>query len=292
MKLLELVIKYKYALIALVLVTVIASASALYNSLSDEYRGDGFAEFPSEGADIGFQGTDDGDRPPSESESGESGSEGSAPETDSTGDEDEDAESGGTEDGGEDAENGGTEDGGEDAENGGAVGGGTSPETGTDGDQDHSGADKDDPGAESRFPTVYTHGFTATDKDGNTVKLSDFVGKTVVLNFWTTWCPYCLKEMPEFDKASKELPDVTFLMLNATKTNGESLAKAKSYIEQNGFEFPVLYDTNGEATAALGVSSYPTTFFIDAKGVIRLYTSGAINYHTILSALERLEEFE
>lgn len=280
MKLLELVIKYKYALIALVLVTVIASASALYNSLSDEYRGDGFAEFPSEGADIGFQGTDEGDRPPSESESDESGSEGSAPETDSTGDE------------GEDAESGGTEDGGEDAENGGAAGDGASPETGTDGDQDHSDADKDAPDTESRFPTVYTHGFTATDKDGNTVKLSDFVGKTVVLNFWTTWCPYCLKEMPEFEKASKELPDVTFLMLNATKTNGESLAKAKSYIEQNGFEFPVLYDTNGEATTALSVSSYPTTFFIDAKGVIRLYASGAINYHTILSALERLEEFE
>jgi peroxiredoxin len=206
---------------------------------------------------------------------------GSAPEND------------GTEDGNEDGtpsveDESGTESDGSDES--GTDGNGTSPETGD--DHDHGADDGHDHNNEGNFPTVRTYDFEAIDKDGNTVKLSDFVGKPIVLNFWATWCPYCVVEMPAFDKASKELSDVTFLMLNATSSEGESLAKAKSFIQQNGYEFPVLYDTGGEATRAFGISSYPMTFFIDSDGVIRLYAAGRISYDTIISALERLKDFE
>lgn len=284
MKLFEIVKKYKYALIALALVAVIAGASVLYNSLSDDYRGDGFAELPSTGADngsadSGSQGT--GGKPSGESNPDTDSGDGSAPEND------------GTEDGNEDGtpsveDESGTESDGSDES--GAEVNGTSPETGD--DHDHGADDGHDHNNEGNFPTVRTYDFEAIDKDGNTVKLSDFVGKPIVLNFWATWCPYCVVEMPAFDKASKELSDVTFLMLNATASEGESLAKAKSFIQQNGYEFPVLYDTRGEATRAFGVSSYPMTFFIDSDGVIRLYAAGRISYDTIISALERLKDFE
>jgi peroxiredoxin len=289
MKLFEIVKKYKYALIALALVAVIAGASVLYNSLSDDYRGDGFAELPSTGADngsadSGSHGT--GGKPSGESNPDTDSGDGSAPEND------------GTEDGNEDGtpsveDESGTESDGSDgsgADGNGADGNGTSPETGD--DHDHGADDGPDHNNEGNFPTVRTYDFEAIDKDGNTVKLSDFVGKPIVLNFWATWCPYCVVEMPAFDKASKELSDVTFLMLNATSSEGESLAKAKSFIQQNGYEFPVLYDTRGEATRAFGISSYPMTFFIDSDGVVRLYAEGRISYDTIISALERLKDFE
>ena len=110
--------------------------------------------------------------------------------------------------------------------------------------------------------------FTVTDADGNNVKLSDFNGKPVVLNFWTTWCYYCKVEMPDFNEAYKEYPDVQFLMVNATGTRGETVESAKAFIEQEKYEFPIFFDTQHDALRTYGVSSYPQTIFIDKDGNI------------------------
>ncbi len=110
--------------------------------------------------------------------------------------------------------------------------------------------------------------FTVTDYDGNKVKLSDFKGKPVVLNFWATWCYYCKVEMPDFNEAYKNYPDVQFLMVNATGTNGETVDSAKAYVEQEKYEFPVFFDEMYEANHAYGLSSFPMTVFIDAEGNI------------------------
>ena len=110
--------------------------------------------------------------------------------------------------------------------------------------------------------------FTVTDADGNNVNLSDFKGKPVVLNFWATWCYYCKVEMPDFNEAYKNHPDVQFLMVNATGTNGETVDSAKAYVEQEEYEFPVFFDDMYEANHAYGLSSFPMTVFIDADGNI------------------------
>ena len=110
--------------------------------------------------------------------------------------------------------------------------------------------------------------FTVTDADGNNVKLSDFNGKPVVLNFWATWCYYCKVEMPDFNEAYKEYPDVQFLMVNATGTRGETVESAKAFIEQENYEFPIFFDTQHDALRTYGVSSYPQTIFIDKDGNI------------------------
>ena len=108
--------------------------------------------------------------------------------------------------------------------------------------------------------------FVVYDVNGNEVTLSDYFGKPIVLNFWATWCYYCKVEMPDFNEAYKNYPDVQFLMVNATGTNGETVESAKAYVEQEKYEFPVLFDTMYEANQAYRLSSFPMTVFIDADG--------------------------
>lgn len=131
--------------------------------------------------------------------------------------------------------------------------------------------------------------FTVTDAQGNNVKLSDFNGKPVVLNFWATWCYYCKVEMPDFNEAYKENPDVQFLMVNATGTNGETVDSAKEYIEQEKFEFPIFFDTQHDALKTYGVSSFPQTIFIDKDGNIVSHRVGMLTKDALEKEIEKIK---
>lgn len=128
--------------------------------------------------------------------------------------------------------------------------------------------------------------FTMLDWDGNNVKLSDYAGKPIVLNFWATWCTYCKQEMPEFDEAAKNLTDVQFIMLNTNDT----MSTAKKYVESQGFEFDVLFDTTNIASYTYGVSAFPTTFFISADGSEIYYISGMLSYDTLLQGISLITD--
>lgn len=119
--------------------------------------------------------------------------------------------------------------------------------------------------------------FTALDREGNEVKLSDYLGKPVVLNFWATWCDYCVQEMPAFARAYMDYPDVQFLMVNVTDGEGDTVESAKKFIEDRGYPFTVLFDTELDATMKYGASSLPVTFFINAKGELVVYRPGMLN---------------
>lgn len=127
--------------------------------------------------------------------------------------------------------------------------------------------------------------FTVLDWDGNNVKLSSFAGKPIVLNFWATWCYYCKEEMPEFNEAFKNLPNIEFVMVNATDGVNETVAGAKRYIESQGFEFNVYFDTTSRAQHTYGVSAYPTTFFISADGSEIYYISGMLSYELLMQGI-------
>ena len=140
---------------------------------------------------------------------------------------------------------------------------------------------------ETERPKVEAPDFTAVDADGTEVKLSDYVGKPIVLNFWASWCTPCKSEMPEFNAAWEELEgEVQFLMVNMTDGARETVESAREYVEGEGFTFPVLFDTKSEAAIAYSAYSLPTTYFIDAEGYVTARAVGAIDGETLQKGLD------
>ncbi len=129
--------------------------------------------------------------------------------------------------------------------------------------------------------TLSVPDFEVLDYNGNKVKLSDFAGRPIVINFWATWCYYCKEEMPDFDKAYKEYPDVVFLMVNATDGVSETVQSAKKYVEDEGYDFDIYFDTTEQALDAYGINSFPSTFFINANGELAARRIGMLDYEML-----------
>ena len=137
--------------------------------------------------------------------------------------------------------------------------------------------------------TVPAPDFTVYDAEGNPVKLSDYFGKPIVLNFWASWCGPCRMEMPHFEKAYQEMgEDIQFVMVNMT-TGRETQQSAQDFLDETGYTFPVLFDTTGDAAIAYGAYSLPMSVFIDAQGNVQDLAIGAIDEATLLGKIEKIK---
>ena len=131
--------------------------------------------------------------------------------------------------------------------------------------------------------------FTVYDGEGNPVNSSDFEGKPVVINFWATWCGYCVNEMPRFEKAFEEFGDeVVFMMINVTDGYKENKEDAVKFIEEKGYSFPVYYDEDLSAVMAYGTSSLPATAFINAEGEVVYGRFGIMSEEKLYSYIEKI----
>jgi peroxiredoxin len=108
---------------------------------------------------------------------------------------------------------------------------------------------------------------------GETVKLSNYKGKKVMLNFWATWCPPCKAEMPDMQKlhdAHKE--EIIILAVNMDVQND-----VEGFVKEMGITFPILLDEKNEVNEKYQILAIPTSYFIDEKGIISHRYNGAMS---------------
>ena len=124
------------------------------------------------------------------------------------------------------------------------------------------------------------------DKNGNDVMLSDFEGKPVILNFWATWCGYCIQEMPDFEEAYKQYGgEIQFLIVNTD----DGIGNGEKFIESRGYTFPTYYDLQYNAAITYGISGIPRTIAIDSEGNIRYNRSGMIDADALQSIIDMIK---
>ncbi len=115
---------------------------------------------------------------------------------------------------------------------------------------------------------------TFTYFDGTQGSFADFIGKPLVVNFWASWCPACVAEMPDFQRVHEALgEEVAFLGLNMQETSREA---AEALVTSTGVRYVLAEDPDGAIYRQFGGFAMPTTIFIDAEGAVVGRQNGAI----------------
>jgi len=118
--------------------------------------------------------------------------------------------------------------------------------------------------------------------DGTTIKLSDLKGKNVIINFWATWCGYCVLEMPDLQKLQDAYKDEDLLILAVNV--GETKEVVQKFMEENKLNLTVLLDTDSSIANLYGLRSFPSTIAVNKNGEIVTGYVGMLTY----SQMEKL----
>lgn len=127
--------------------------------------------------------------------------------------------------------------------------------------------------------------FTLTNLEGETVRLSDLYGKPIAINFWATWCSPCVFELPIFQEHYlKNGENFEILAVN----NQESQSIVEPFVDEMGLTFDILLDLDGEVAVLYQVVGFPTTYFIDSEGIIRVKHIGVMNEDQFLGYIKQV----
>lgn len=137
--------------------------------------------------------------------------------------------------------------------------------------------------------------FTLKDLEGNTVKLADFRGKTVVIDFWATWCAPCKASFPAMKKILEQHPEVKFLFIATQEKQDGAIERVKDYITRNQYPFHVLMDEPlpddpkmFQALSAYKPQGIPAKVVIDAKGKQLFLSTGFTSDTELINELEAM----
>ncbi|MFD0959240.1 TlpA family protein disulfide reductase [Paenibacillus chungangensis] len=137
--------------------------------------------------------------------------------------------------------------------------------------------------------------FSLTNLKGETIALEELRGKTVMVNFWTTWCKVCRTEMPHVEKLYEHYreqgEEVVIVTVNVTSQES-SAKKVQQVAAAEGYSFPVALDSSGKTTDDYRVAAYPSTFVIDESGVIRERYLGAISFADMKKRIDHVRSLD
>lgn len=133
--------------------------------------------------------------------------------------------------------------------------------------------------------------FELTTLAGEPVKLSDYQGKKVILNFWATWCPPCRAEMPDMQKYYEEQAqdeNVEILAVNLT-TADKGMDAINAFVDEFQLTFPVPMDTEGDIGEIYQAATIPTSYMIDTEGRVQNKIVGPMNEQMMEDFIANME---
>ena len=116
--------------------------------------------------------------------------------------------------------------------------------------------------------------FTVSDSE-HSVSLKDYRGKTVVLNFWATWCPPCVEEMPSLIELQKQVPGNVVILAVSTDVDEGAY---KQFVRDHHVDLVTVRDAANKSNALYGTYKFPETYIIDKDGKIRRKFIGAVEW--------------
>lgn len=136
--------------------------------------------------------------------------------------------------------------------------------------------------------------FQLKDLDGQVVKLSDYHGKVVLLNFWGTWCEPCKQETPALQSAYSKLQDAGLVvvgvnLLTSERAFNRNTDHVRQFAEQYGVSYPIVLDDSGAVTQAYSIAPIPTSYFIDQQGRVRYIRVGELTMRDVEQTFRRLQ---
>ena len=127
--------------------------------------------------------------------------------------------------------------------------------------------------------------FSATTIQGEKLSLDDLKGKTVILNFWATWCPPCRAELPTLVAFNEELKGTETVLISVASGPTQTQSRVTPFLVKEGIHYPIILDTSREITSRYGVRSLPTSVVISPEGTITDRLTGAVDRYWLRSHL-------